>query len=639
MTLNREISLVEMGWHTLSLLVLIFVLPRMVAVSGFTGLAGINKWLILSIAAAYLITVASRYFSHGSALKRIGSSGLIGAALLAFIFLAMLLSPASDYSRKLLLSASALYVAGFGIPIIVRWPLRHIALAGAGTIGLIAVGAALVVFSRASTTRDEVSVERTTVAASKHTLRLSYYRNAITGRSGYSTRGGAVTPDPVGGGYFLVTGDGTIFNVQWTDTDDVVVDDLQISVPINSSDFRSDIEQTINPDNFRVADILARIEDSQTVLYATHHFWNTAQNCFVVRVSSTTLSDDVRAPGPPIASDWRTVFESAPCLPFAISRGAVFAGEQIGGNLESLADGSLLLTLGDHQFDGWYKDTDLVRNRDADYGKTLLLNVVTGDHRIFTIGHRNPQGLAVDSSGRIWSTEHGPQGGDELNLLEESHDYGYPIHTFGTEYGSSIWPPLERHGRLPDFTMPAFSWIPSIGISDLVEVTDPSFIRWQNDLLISSLTARQLWRVGLNGSRVVYAEPIEIGERIRDIASGPGEFVLWTDSNSIVRIEPLETLDDAAALFAVRCGGCHDDSQNRIGPTLNGFLDRPIATSKGYKYSAALQNMTGQWTYETLDAFIANPSEVVPGNKMAFSGIEDSEVRRKIIEYLKVSGG
>jgi cytochrome c2 len=308
---------------------------------------------------------------------------------------------------------------------------------------------------------------------------------------------------------------------------------------------------------------------------------------------------------------------------------------QIGGNLESFPDGRILLTVGDHQFDGWYRSTNLITDMSAHYGKTVLLDAATGDTEIYTVGHRNPQGLVVDLAGRVWSTEHGPQGGDELNLLQAGRNYGYPFHTYGTEYGSAIWPPQASLSAEPDYEKPTFAWVPSIGISDLVEVNDSAFSRWQNDLLISSLRARRLWRVRMDEGRVVYAEPIDVGERIRDIAAGKGEFVLWTDSNTIVRVRSLDTLDDGSALFAVRCGGCHDDSEHRIGPALRGFLVREIGSAEGYVYSSSLRSLSGQWTDELLDAFIADPATAVPGNKMVFAGIDDAEERRKIVEYLK----
>lgn len=264
----------------------------------------------------------------------------------------------------------------------------------------------------------------------------------------------------------------------------------------------------------------------------------------------------------------------------------------------------------------------------------MRVDIETGKSSIFTVGHRNPQGLAIDADGKVWSTEHGPQGGDELNLLTEHSDYGYPTHTYGTEYGSAIWPPGENASKTDRSIPPVFAWVPSIGISDLVPVTDPAFVRWKGDLLIASLRGRAIWRVRLVDAHVAYAEPIDVGERVRDIAAGKGEFVLWTDSGAIVRLRPAESLDEGSIVFALHCGGCHDDSEHRIGPSLKGLLERPIASAEGYGYSLALMKLKGRWTDERLDEFLTAPQSYSPGTKMSFAGIPDAKVRHQLIEYL-----
>jgi len=140
----------------------------------------------------------------------------------------------------------------------------------------------------------------------------------------------------------------------------------------------------------------------------------------------------------------------------------------------------------------------------------------------------------------------------------------------------------------------------------------------------------------LENDRVVFAEPIEIGERVRDIASsGDGDFVLYTDSDSIVRLTPLEGLDDGAAIFTARCGGCHHHRILRgIGPPLGGVVGRSVASLEDYHYSLSLQNIGGRWTREKLDAYLANPSAYAPGTTMYTEGITSAEARRGLIDYL-----
>ena len=255
---------------------------------------------------------------------------------------------------------------------------------------------------------------------------------------------------------------------------------------------------------------------------------------------------------------------------------------------------------------------------------------------IYTTGHRNPQGLAFDADGRLWSTEHGPEGGDELNLLVRGGNYGYPDHTFGTDYGSVTWPPARQATGSADPTRPVFAWIPSIGISEVIAVRDTAFSRWRNDLLVASLRGMAVWRIRIEGERVIYAEPIEIGERVRDIAAaGRGEFVLWTDAETIVRLTPATAMDQGSVLFAVRCSGCHDDDEHRIGPHLGGVFGGTVASAAGYDYSSSLLGLGGRWTAERLDAYLADPSSFVPGTTMAFDGVPELRSRSLIIDYLR----
>ena len=428
-----------------------------------------------------------------------------------------------------------------------------------------------------------------------------------------------------------------MYRLDWDGKGEIQFRQIPGRVPINSEEFSSDLPEHVDGRGFRVADLLVHGQGRDAQLFATHHYWKGEDRCFVVRVSSLPLADVLEGSSDQ-AGEWETVFESRPCLPFKTARGAPFAGVQIGGNLETLTDDEILLTVGDHQFDGWYGSPNYVEDMSSDYGKTVVIDLTNGEMtRMFTSGHRNAQGLVIDGMGRIWSTEHGPEGGDELNLLREGNDYGWPSQTYGTEYGSVTWPPGERSDTQRSATEPVFAWLPSIGISEVVAVEDTVFAAWRGDLLVASLVGRAIWRVRLAGDRVAYTEPIDVGRRIRDMVSegGRGELVLWTDSESIIRLVPARDLDEGAAVFAVRCGGCHDDQENRIGPTLKGVAGSPVASRPGYDYSAALERLGGRWTDERLDAFIADPDSLVPGTAMQVDGVADSATRRALIAYLK----
>ena len=142
------------------------------------------------------------------------------------------------------------------------------------------------------------------------------------------------------------------------------------------------------------------------------------------------------------------------------------------------------------------------------------------------------------ASGKVWSTEHGAQGGDELNLLVDGSNYGWPATTYGTAYGLKHWPLSRPAGKDEHFVPPVFAWVPSIGISGLTGVPEDSeFPEWQGDLLVSSLRDFSIWRIRLREDQIAYTERIEVKTRIRDISMGhDGRIGLWTDEGEIISI-------------------------------------------------------------------------------------------------------
>jgi cytochrome c2 len=180
--------------------------------------------------------------------------------------------------------------------------------------------------------------------------------------------------------------------------------------------------------------------------------------------------------------------------------------------------------------------------------------------------------------------------------------------------------------------------VPSIGVSNLVRIEHDRFPVWKGDLIVGSLHGHALFRIRLVDQRVVFAEPIPLEERVRDIIEGPdGRLVIWTDTSSIMSITPAEGTD-GAVLFATVCGGCHkaiDSYTHSYGPDLAGIFDRPIASARGFEgYSPALKSRHGKWTQEKFDAFIASPQTEVPGTAMTFQGLKDPAARAAISKYL-----
>lgn len=138
--------------------------------------------------------------------------------------------------------------------------------------------------------------------------------------------------------------------------------------------------------------------------------------------------------------------------------------------------------------------------------------------QVWTSGHRNPLGLAFDAQGRLWNTEMGPRGGDELNLVSKGDNYGYPIVSNGDHYDGRDIP---DHPTRPEFHAPAVSWNPSISPAGLLFYSGDVFPDWKGDAFIGGLSSQALVRVSFDGDRAREAARYDMGARIRDIEQGP----------------------------------------------------------------------------------------------------------------------
>jgi glucose/arabinose dehydrogenase len=187
-------------------------------------------------------------------------------------------------------------------------------------------------------------------------------------------------------------------------------------------------------------------------------------------------------------------------------------------------------------------------NRIHDDGRIPTDNPFIGDQgvepTIWSYGHRNPQGLAIDpNTGRIWSTEHGPQGGDEVNLIQPGMNYGWPVVGYGVNYGEGrrIHESTTREGM----ENPSHVWVPSIGTSGLMVYTGDRFPAWRGNLFAGGLSGEMVARLTLDGEVVVSEETLvhRMG-RIRDVRQGPDGFIYVAIEDRsgapspIVRLEP-----------------------------------------------------------------------------------------------------
>jgi glucose/arabinose dehydrogenase len=224
-------------------------------------------------------------------------------------------------------------------------------------------------------------------------------------------------------------------------------------------------------------------------------------------------------------------------------------GIHFGSKLVFGRDGMLYMTVGERN------DRNRAQNTNIHGGKILRLKddgTVPPDNpfvgkdgfkpEIFSYGHRNPQGIAMHPvTGAIWSTEHGPQGGDELNEIQAGKNYGWPVITFGREYsGETISAQPAREGMEQPFTF----WVPSPGLSGMAFYTGDKFPAWRNQVFLGSLVGLGIWRVGINdkgGLMGREAMLTTLRQRIRDVRVGPDGFLyLVVDANpgGILRVEP-----------------------------------------------------------------------------------------------------
>ena len=222
-----------------------------------------------------------------------------------------------------------------------------------------------------------------------------------------------------------------------------------------------------------------------------------------------------------------------------------------GGRIAFLPDQTLVLTLGDG-FD-WREDA---QNPGNHLGKIVRLNrdgSVPADNplrdqpgaapEIYSLGHRNVQGIFYDAeAGRLYSHEHGPRGGDELNLIEAGRNYGWPLVTQGVDYTGAL---ISPYTTLPGLQPPLLHWTPSVAPSSLTQYRGALFPQWQGDLFAATLAERSVRRIRLLDGKLAGEDVLfeELGERIRDVRSGPdGALYLLTDNakGRVLKVVPAD---------------------------------------------------------------------------------------------------
>jgi glucose/arabinose dehydrogenase len=240
-------------------------------------------------------------------------------------------------------------------------------------------------------------------------------------------------------------------------------------------------------------------------------------------------------------TDVRTIF---------VQRPKVSSSAHCGGRLVFARDGRLFVTLGER-----FSRKEDAQTLDNHLGKIVRIErdgAVPTDNpfvgragvlpEIWSLGHRNVQGAAIHpATGELWESEHGPQGGDEINVIDAGRNYGWPLVTFGRNY--VIGTRIGEEGPKPGFEQPLKYWVPtSIAPSGMAFLTSDRYPGWQGSLFIGALRGEALVRLTIDGRKVVGEERLleDLKERIRDVRQGPdGWLYVITDSDHgrILRLE------------------------------------------------------------------------------------------------------
>jgi glucose/arabinose dehydrogenase len=232
-------------------------------------------------------------------------------------------------------------------------------------------------------------------------------------------------------------------------------------------------------------------------------------------------------------------------------------GQHFGSRLAWMADGTLLMSIGDGGNPPQRVGNMLAREQAQNLGShngSILRMTAEGKPapgnplaarpgalpEIWSYGHRNVQGLTVDAaSGRVYASEHGPRGGDEINRIEGGKNYGWPLQSFGADY--STREPIGKTS-VPGMVDPLVAWVPSPAPSGLALYTGSAFPQWRGSLFSGSLAAMDVRRIVFDGDgKVVRQEKLDIGKRVRDVRQGPdGHLYVLTDEDhsQILRIVP-----------------------------------------------------------------------------------------------------
>ena len=283
--------------------------------------------------------------------------------------------------------------------------------------------------------------------------------------------------------------------------------------------------QRINDSRFAITDIAVLASDSKSAsILISYPIYNKTSKCVVVKLSAY----EVRLTEKPKLSKVKDWFTSKPCVP-------VSAVQHAAGRLEVIDKASAYLTIGDLGF-------KKIGSKSARGDLGSVFKVKANKVEKISSGHRNQQGIVLIGT-NLYISEHGPRGGDELNLIKKGADYGWPTVTYGDKYGFFDYVKPSRPGTHKGFEKPLYYWVPSVAPTELIQLpTNSTWGSWSEQLVMGTLANQTLIFIQLLAKqRVGAVVSVDVGQRIRDLeVTSTGSILATTDSGQLLLINAAE---------------------------------------------------------------------------------------------------
>jgi glucose/arabinose dehydrogenase len=281
--------------------------------------------------------------------------------------------------------------------------------------------------------------------------------------------------------------------------------------------------QRINDSRFAITDIAVLASDSKSAsILISYPIYNKTSKCVVVKLSAY----EVALTEKPTLSKVKDWFTSKPCVP-------VSAVQHAAGRLEVIDKTSAYLTIGDLGF-------KKIGSKSARGDLGSVFKVGASKVEKISTGHRNQQGIVLIGTD-LYTSEHGPRGGDELNLIKKGIDYGWPSVTYGDKYSFFDYVKPARPGTHEGFEKPLYYWVPSVAPTELIQLpTSSTWGSWSEQLVMGTLANQSLIFIQLLAKQKVGAVvSVDVGQRIRDLeVTSTGGIVATTDSGQLLLITP-----------------------------------------------------------------------------------------------------